>query len=251
MYFPRTPKPRPLLFDIGDTLIDFCTPNIIPDLKKGPTLAHEFMVEQGIKVPAVERYIRACRWRFMTDFIKAEILRREVDILATLRRVHAALGLPTDRDTLMAVCGKSYEPTRDTGTPEEGVHDVLEHFRQRGHPMAIVSNTMVPGPVLDDHLASEGLIEFFDVRIYSSNVGVKKPHARIFREALVGLNVKPQDSVFIGDKAFLDVKGAKRLGMTTVLKRRFGSGRIWRNKPDFIVKRLSELPAVINELGMA
>jgi HAD superfamily hydrolase (TIGR01662 family) len=250
MYFPKTPKHRPLLFDIGDTLIDFCTHNIIPDLKKGPTLAHEYMVEQGITVPTVERYMWACRWRFTVDFVKAELLRREVDILATLKRVHAALDLPVDHDLLMKVCGKSYEPTRDTGTPEEGVHDVLAHFRSREHPMAIVSNTMVPGPILDDHLAREGLLEFFDVRVYSSIVGVKKPRARIFREALVGLNVKPQDSVFIGDKTFLDIKGAKRLGMTTVLKRRFGNARIWRNKPDFIVKRLDELPAVIDELGM-
>jgi FMN phosphatase YigB (HAD superfamily) len=108
---------------------------------------------------------------------------------------------------------------------------------------------MVPGPVLDQHLAECGLLRFFQVRAYSCDVGVKKPHRRIFLAALRALNIRPQDTIFVGDKYALDVKGARRLGMITVLKVRVGMPPKRRPRADYVIKHLTELPRLLEQIG--
>ena len=61
-----------------------------------------------------------------------------------------------------------------------------------------------------------GLAERLDAAVFSSEVGVRKPHPSIFEAALAQLEVDPEDAVFVGDRRYEDVRGAKELGMTTV-----------------------------------
>jgi HAD superfamily hydrolase (TIGR01549 family) len=263
MFFPKQPKPRPILFDLGDTLINFKATNPIPFLGTATELAYNHMRDLGFALPSLSCYLRCCkRWIYL-DVLIAEMKRREVDLVATLFKIHRSLYLPREMELLMELVEHFYEPMRDLGVVEEGIHQILDDFVAAGHPMAIVSNTMVPGPVLDRHLEQEGLLSYFPVRVYSSDVGVRKPRARMFRVALMGLNVKPQDSVFVGDRGDLDVKGAKRLGMITVLKMRYpthfrwGSPATWRRRlrqmqwphPSYVVRHLTELPKIMRELG--
>jgi putative hydrolase of the HAD superfamily len=62
-----------------------------------------------------------------------------------------------------------------------------------------------------------GLGERLDVAVFSSEVGRRKPDESIFRAALEALDVPPEEAVFVGDRRYEDVRGAKELGMTTVL----------------------------------
>ena len=61
-----------------------------------------------------------------------------------------------------------------------------------------------------------GLAERLDFAVFSSEVGVRKPHAEIFRCALDALAVAPEQALFVGDRLYEDVRGAGELGMTTV-----------------------------------
>jgi HAD superfamily hydrolase (TIGR01509 family) len=245
---PSVPGPRPVLFDLGDTLMHFSRQNVLPDFRRGLILAHEHLREQGLTPPSPERYRACCRRWFLIDYVVSLLRRREVDVLQTLAKVHRSLHLPADPALLLAVCQKAYEPQRESGEVDADVHTVLEELTRRDHPLALVSNTMVPGPILDAHLQAEGLLRYFPVRAYSSEVGFRKPHPRIFRAALMGLNAKPQGCVFVGDKPALDVRGARRLGMVTVLKQ-IRPGRSWPWRPDFVVRRLAELPSIVDRLG--
>ena len=62
-----------------------------------------------------------------------------------------------------------------------------------------------------------GLGERLDVAVFSSEVGRRKPDESIFRAALRALEVEPEEALFVGDRRYEDVRGAKELGMTTVL----------------------------------
>ena len=62
-------------------------------------------------------------------------------------------------------------------------------------------------------LASSDLTQYFDVIVTSEQVGVKKPHARIFEFALEQANAKPDESIMIGDDFSVDILGAKKIGM--------------------------------------
>jgi putative hydrolase of the HAD superfamily len=61
-----------------------------------------------------------------------------------------------------------------------------------------------------------GLTERLDFAVFSSEVGVRKPHPQIFERALEALGVEPENALFVGDRLYEDVRGAGELGMTTV-----------------------------------
>jgi putative hydrolase of the HAD superfamily len=96
-------------------------------------------------------------------------------------------------------------------------HALLDSLRGRGLKTGLVSNAFDPGWLLHRDLEQMGVAERLDVAVFSSEVGRRKPDASIFRAALDGLGVQPEDALFVGDRRYEDVRGAKELGMTTVL----------------------------------
>jgi putative hydrolase of the HAD superfamily len=61
-----------------------------------------------------------------------------------------------------------------------------------------------------------GLAQRLDFSVFSSEIGLRKPHPAIFEHALGALGVEPERTLFVGDRLFEDVRGAAELGMTTV-----------------------------------
>jgi putative hydrolase of the HAD superfamily len=61
-----------------------------------------------------------------------------------------------------------------------------------------------------------GLAERLDFAVFSSEVRRRKPDPAIFRAALDALEVSPDETLFVGDRLYEDVRGAGELGMTTV-----------------------------------
>lgn len=59
----------------------------------------------------------------------------------------------------------------------------------------------------------------FDVIVFSSDVGFKKPDPRIFRVALDAMSLEPEDALFIGDSFENDILGAKKAGMQAMFIR--------------------------------
>jgi len=67
---------------------------------------------------------------------------------------------------------------------------------------------------------SLGLIDFFDVIIYTGEIGYPKPLTIPFMKAMSAVSANPEDSYYIGDNPITDFIGAKKAGMTTVRIRR-------------------------------
>jgi putative hydrolase of the HAD superfamily len=130
------------------------------------------------------------------------------------------------------------------------VAPTLARLRERGLKLAIVSNTCVPGFVLDRHLSEFGLLEYFPVRIYSCEAGFQKPDARIFELALRQVGVKAADAVFVGDLVKKDVKGAKAVGMKGVLRDPMARS-LKHPLADALIREVAELPALLPSLWSA
>jgi putative hydrolase of the HAD superfamily len=149
-----------------------------------------------------------------------------------------------------------YQPILKDSHIDAGVRGMLETLRKAGTKLAIVSNTVVPGHCLDRHLEEAGLLEFFPIRIYSSDTRYRKPHPRIFRIALDKVGVKPDRTVFVGDLLQTDIRGARRSGMKTIWKPARHSAHAHsphphpgRHKPDVIIRRITQLPEVLPQVG--
>jgi putative hydrolase of the HAD superfamily len=98
-----------------------------------------------------------------------------------------------------------------------GASDALEEVRRRGLRTALVCDTgFTPGRVVRTLLADKGMAEMLDVMAFSDEVGVPKPHARMFTAALDGIGVAANRAAHVGDLRRTDVAGARAAGMGTV-----------------------------------
>ena len=93
---------------------------------------------------------------------------------------------------------------------------LLDALRARGLKLGLVSNAFDPEWLLQRDLEQMGIRQRLDVAVFSSGVGIRKPHARIFERALAALGVPAEHALFVGDRLYEDVRGAGEMGMTTV-----------------------------------
>ncbi|MGH7323084.1 MAG: HAD family hydrolase [Candidatus Rokuibacteriota bacterium] len=90
----------------------------------------------------------------------------------------------------------------------------LRLARGAGLGTAVISNSNGSIRAILEDL---GLAAHLDFVIDSSEVGVEKPDARIFRLALERAGVAPAAAVYVGDLYSIDVRGARAAGMPAVL----------------------------------
>jgi putative hydrolase of the HAD superfamily len=107
----------------------------------------------------------------------------------------------------------AWSPARRLGATS---HALLESLRKRGLKLGLVSNAFDPPALLHRDLADAGISERIDYAVFSSEVGRRKPDATIFVRALQALEVEPAAALFVGDRLYEDVRGARDVGMRTV-----------------------------------
>lgn len=124
----------------------------------------------------------------------------------------------------------------------EGARDTLQSLARAGIRCALVCDTgLTPGHVVRRHLDRLGLLEFLTAQIFSDEVGVPKPDARIFRVALEMLGVAPEKALHVGDLRRTDVAGARALAMRSVRIRARHDDEAPLPEADFVVDSHEEL----------
>ena len=133
-------------------------------------------------------------------------------------------------------------------TVDDGARAALETLRERGHTLALISNTMrTPGATLRKLLTHYGLLACFTHTTFSDEVGLRKPDPEIFYQTLRAVGGDAETSVHVGDDSLLDVQGARTAGMK-VIQVTAGAGGRSGVTPDAVIPRLAALPAAITEL---
>jgi len=121
----------------------------------------------------------------------------------------------------------------------------LRALRDRGARIAMLSNTHWPRPFHEHFLERDGLVELIDARLYTSEMPFQKPHPSAFRAALDAVGVDDEArAVFVGDRPFDDISGAKAIGMKAVL-RATSSVPGYDVEPDAVIDDLPTLLEVV------
>ena len=94
-----------------------------------------------------------------------------------------------------------------------------------------------------------GLGHHFKFVLCAEDIGIAKPDARLFHEALSRGGVKANAAVHVGDHPGDDIAGAQQAGLRAVWFN--PGGKIWEGdkRPDAEIGCLSELPNVLKHLG--
>ena len=123
-----------------------------------------------------------------------------------------------------------------------GTKKALAAIQSLGITMAVVSNA--DGRVADI-LDKAGLAKYFALIIDSHIVGVEKPDPEIFNIALKKLELKSEETLYLGDFYSIDVVGSRKAGLTPVL---MDPLKIWKKSDVLRIQSLSEYPELIAKL---
>jgi len=120
-----------------------------------------------------------------------------------------------DRDLVRDLARDQLDATLRAARPAEHASRVLEALRTRGCRLGLVSNVSDPdgGRAI---LSNLGLDHYFDVVVFSGDVGWRKPDRRLFERAIALMDAAPEQIAHVGDELRADVWGAGRCGMATV-----------------------------------
>ena len=234
-----------VIFDLGGTLLDF-NPARLPWMeweRTGLAHAYAYLSAQGHRIE--ERELAA----YFTDHLPERWERaaqggENLRLGDVMREACTACGVePTPGETEEAVA-HYIEPLDARVVPFDDTVDTLERLRAGGYRLGLVSNTMWPAKYHHRELRRFGLQPYFDHTAFSSDVGVWKPQPGIYLLSLGALDVAAEEAVFVGDMPAHDIVGAKEVGMRAVYKQNvsFLPDGV---EPDAAIKRLSELPGVI------
>ena len=117
---------------------------------------------------------------------------------------------------------------------------VLEHLKQAGYPMVLVSNFYGN---INQVLKDAEIDGYFKEVIESAVVGVRKPNPAIFALGVCALDLPASQVLVVGDTYGKDIIPAHKLGCHTL----WIKGLQWEEKkvdesiPDGIIKKLSEM----------
>lgn len=239
---PGGPQWDAVLFDYGNTLMEFDTPQL------------EFVL-QGLVGTYGE----------LLGPVEPEVLRRAIhEVITTPAPDHREID-PREEVAFLLERGWGEQIT---ATPdliercnevlqsyfvesialETDVPDVLAELRQ-SFRLGMVSNYPC-GTAIRRSLDRVDIAHFFDPIVISGEFGYVKPHRGIFEAALAHLDVSPGRVLFVGDRWDADMVGAHQVGMKTCHHIGLTRDASWKEKyaeyePDLQIQSLTELKGVL------
>ena len=142
--------------------------------------------------------------------------------------------------------------------------DFINSFQIRPHAKKLLSKASANGkvglisnftyaPAIYASLRKFRINRYFNAVIISDSVGWRKPHPKIFQEALMKLQITASEAVYVGDSPTEDIKGAKAVGLKSVFvpSKFYSAADLAKcgEKPDVVVEDLWELCKNLSEIS--
>jgi putative hydrolase of the HAD superfamily len=238
-------KIKAILFDLGDTLLDFGTFDKSALFGQACRQTYAFLKQCDQPVGwFAGYYIQIWLGLYMRLFI-SKLTGNDFDSLEMLKKYGQKNCFSLSDEQWAELNWLWYKPIYRQSSIEEGLAATLGRLKENGLRLAIVSNTFVNAAVLDRHLEQENLTGFFEFRMYSYQFSFRKPDRRIFIEAAEKIGFEAEEIMFVGDRINLDIKGAEAVGMIPVLKNTYTNAG--KETPNGLIKidRIAELLELI------
>lgn len=110
---------------------------------------------------------------------------------------------------------RAQEQDDDTVAIHEGVPETINALKAQGYLLGIITDTALPISTKLDWFEQYGFGHVWDVVISSKEIGVRKPAAILYEEALKQTRLKANETVFVGHRAY-ELEGARAVGMRTI-----------------------------------
>jgi putative hydrolase of the HAD superfamily len=229
-----------VIFDWGGTLTPWKTMDFHAGWRTYADVLHGDDAERAAAAAAALAEADTGRWAAVKDSSAA----------FTIAHVLADAGL----DDSSELHGNALDAYREfwvqaTHTDPD-VEPMLQSLKQRGLKLGVLSSTAWPGEWHEEWLRRDGVLHYFDGVTWSSDLPWTKPHPEAFRTAMKAVGVDdPARCVYVGDRPYDDISGAKGIGMKAVLVPHSDLPVEQRVpvdvEPDGVLHRLADLPELI------
>lgn len=249
------PVPRLIMFDWGGTLVHVTRQQDT----FAPGVAGVVRVLKDRGIPVLPEAADNLHDHLILERSRSESLENltELDDAALLQRWAADQGVNLPAGALDELRHALWSPWVGCLDPMGNVAGTLSRLRAAGIALGLVSNCATMPHYCRVELARQGIADQFVFSLFSSELGVRKPHPRIYAVALERARASlaaagdgqldPADVLFVGDTPRADVDGPAGCGMHTALVRTGNwdgnVGALGRN-PDLIVDSIHELTAL-------
>jgi putative hydrolase of the HAD superfamily len=242
-------KIKAVLFDLGETLLNFGRVNTIMLFRQGARLSYDFLKSCGQTVGNFEFYCWRNLLSLYTHRLISRITGKDFNALLLLRGIGTKKGIKLSKDQWQHFAWLWYEPLGQLGKAEAGIEDTLAALKQMDLKLGIVSNTFVHKASLEKHLEQVGILDFFAVRLYSYEFDFRKPDTRMFKVAAEKVGEMVENILFVGDRINKDIAPAMTAGMKAVLKA--AHTNVGKTPPQGVrkINLLSELPELIKKIN--
>jgi putative hydrolase of the HAD superfamily len=225
---------RAVFFDWGNTL---CAWELDPELFLAGHASG--LAAIGGPMPAREAFTAAYRQRVLPLLLGPE--EDEVDYVAEIGSLLAALGVEADRDAALRFVAAEHAVWRPAHRLDPDVLALLDALRERGLAVGLVSNVFDPPELMRSLFAELGLLARLDAIALSTEVGKRKPHAAIFASALEQVGVLPSEAVMVGDRLREDVAGAQAAGLVALQAAWFSHDGSGAARPEVTAERPADV----------
>jgi putative hydrolase of the HAD superfamily len=229
---------RAVLFDIDDTLYD--TSAFAASARRR---AVEAMVHAGLQVPVEEAYAELME--VVREF--SSNYGRHYDTLLQRLKPRLRPGVHPGIVIASGVC--AYHAAKEHLKAFPDALRCLDALSRTSLLRGVVTNGLTVKQA--EKLVRLGLENAFSpgAIFVSEELGVAKPHPRIFLTACERLGVAAGEALYVGDDPVRDVDPAHEAGLLTCLRRGGGSHAEARgvHAADVVVDTLDDLPAILRD----
>lgn len=240
-----------ILFDLGHTLIDFRPKK--EDFIEVYRQAREQIsrVVRGTIPPAEElaEHLPRKISEIVDNSYQGENAIEELSMSEVVKQAFASVGIILPRQLLHEMLLLEHESLSRSMVLADGAGEVLAQLKDWGFKLGLVSNATNLPALLRRDLERMNILHHFDATVFSSEVGLRKPHPKIYRTALQGVGSEPTTTVFVGDRIREDIQGPQSLGMRAVLTHQFRQENPDSSLPDGLIKDVSEMLDLARQLG--
>ncbi len=207
---------KAVLFDLGHTLINYNDEWRTPEKKAidafAAILEKEAMADREEVSKCLTEIMTSARERKTKEMV-------EVPLVECLGRCMERFSCD-DEDVLSSGLEIFYEQLKEKRAIVDGAKEVLERLHERDYTIGLISDVAwgLPSEFPLRDMRFYDLDQFFDDMVFSTDVGLRKPHPKVFKIALSNLGAGASESIFVGNNLQADIKGALGVGMRAVLK---------------------------------
>jgi FMN hydrolase / 5-amino-6-(5-phospho-D-ribitylamino)uracil phosphatase len=226
-----------VIFDWGGTLTPWYPIDYLAAWRSYADVVHPDDTDRAARVAAAIHAAEQAAWRLARDEHRAFTI---AQVLETARAREHDAGFTAYRTYW----------DRATHTDPE-VAPLLNALRDKGLRIGLLSSTPWPATWHEEVLDRDGVRDLFHARVWSSDLEYTKPHEAAFRAAMAAVGVDdPADCVYVGDRPYDDISGAKAVGMRAVLVPHSDIPADQRVpvdvRPDAVIQRLADLEEVVD-----